>query len=116
MEQNTASTDEPLDNKTDERDEVRNLARENGLYTLVFYGSEPSIAFVNRDKSPSTSHALPNEQIALVDWTSGDNWAVFTTTASDRQTNPQWETDTEPDQIFDTRTEAVQYAAEQLND
>ena len=115
MEQTTASDEAPLENKADERDEVRNAAREAGLQTLVFYGSEPSIAFVNRDKAPSTSHALPNEQIALIDWTGGDNWAVFTTTASNRQTNPQWETDTQPDQTFDTRTEAVEYAAEQLN-
>ena len=114
MEAHNASNDALLDNKADERDAVRNLARENGLHTLVFYGSMPSIAFVNRDKAPSTSHALPNEQIALIDWTGGDNWAVFTTTASDRQTNPEWETDTEPDQTFDTRTDAVEYAAEQL--
>ena len=114
MEQTTASDDAPLDNKADERDEVRNLARENGLYTLVFYGSEPSITFVNRDKAPSTSHALPNEQIPLIDWTGGDNWAVFTTTASDRQTNPEWETDTKPDQTFDSRSEAVEYAAAKL--
>jgi len=114
MEQTNNSDDAPLDNKADERDKVRDVAREHGLYTLVFYGSNPSIAFVNRDKSPATSHAMPNEKIALIDWYGGENWAVFTTTASDRQTNPEWRTDTEPDQTFESRTEAVEYAAEQL--
>ena len=120
MAQNNAATDEPHGDRTKERDAVRDAAREYGLYSLVFYGSEPWIALVDRDKSPSTSHALPNETIAVVEWASDklgyvqEGWAVSITTASERQTNPEWEVPGEPDEMFASRQEAVEWAAEQL--
>jgi len=113
MTRENGTTNQPHSDREKERDAVRDAAREKGLYTLYFYGSEDAIAFVDRDKSPSTSHALPNETIALIDWEYGD-WAVFVTTASDRKTNPDFVIDAEPDQTFNSREQAVAWAAEQL--
>jgi hypothetical protein len=107
------TTNHPHDDREKERDALRDVAREHGLYTLVFYGHEKAITFVNRDKSPAGSHALPNETVARIDWEFGD-WAVFLATASKRKTNPEYQIDAEPDKTFNSREKAVAWAAEQL--
>jgi len=124
------ATDDPIDEKTDaphaensdERDAIREIVQESDLYVLVFYGSEPWIALVDRDKGPSTSHALPEERIAIIEWASeqpgyvAEGWGVSIATASDRQPNPDWEMPEEPDKTFDDRSEAITFAAAQLAD
>ena len=104
---------QPYDDREKERDTLRNLARKKGLYTLVFYGHEKAITFVNRDKSPVSSHAFPNETVARIDWEFGD-WAVFLATASERKTNPEYQIAAEPDETFHSREQAVAWAADQL--
>jgi len=116
------ATSEPRTERDKERGEIRNIASEQGLYTLVFYGSEPWIALVDREKAPSTSHAQPNEQIAVVEWASDEigypdsGWAVSITTAGKRQTNPDWELPEQPDATFDSRSGAVEFASESLQE
>jgi len=119
-EENSTKSVTPHANYSDERDAIRNLSTENGLHSLVFYGSEPWIALVNRDKAPPTGHALPNERIAIVEWAADEpgypvgGWAVSITTAGDRHTNPDWELPEGADESFEDRKSAVEYAAKQL--
>ena len=115
------ATAEPRTEREKERDEIREIARDQGLHTLVFYGSEPWIALVDREKSPPTSHAQPNEQIAVIEWASDkigypdSGWAVSITTAGNRATNPDWELPEQQDSFFDSREEAVEFASEQID-
>jgi len=115
------ATSEPRTEPGKERDEIREIAGEQGLYTLVFYGSEPWIALVDREKAPPTSHARPNEQIAVIEWASEKpgypdaGWGVCVVSAEDRSTNPQWELPEQLDVTFDNRADAVEFASETLD-
>lgn len=105
----------PRPNPSDERDVIRELLSERringrGLHVLTWYGGEPMVALVNREQSPSTEYPSAGEQIVLIEWHEGEDYAVSLAEGD----GTGWEMKQELISIVKTREEAIEEAAEVL--
>lgn len=108
---------QPKDDITAERDALRNeLSNErtagHGPHVLTYYGNEEHVAVVDREKSPPTEHTNEGEQIVLIEWHGGDDYALSVAEG----TFNGWEMQQELVSFHDKRTEAVRAAADLLKD
>jgi len=110
MARNTA-TDEPLADRADERDAIRDELDGTDLYVLRYYGNENSVFLVERDRAPPTEFAIEDEPIIAIDWEYGEDYALWVFRGGSTNGQSTWEVVEETAEIADTRTEAVETAA-----
>jgi len=101
-----AADDEPLPDHAAERQAIRDRLAAD-IRVLTYYGSEPMIALVNRDRAPSTGNPSVGETVVLVEWHGGDDYAV--SVAEGDRTG--WTLTDELVSEHDTRAEALEAVA-----
>jgi len=108
---------QPKDEIRAERDALRNeLSNKrtagHGPHVLTYYGNEELVAVVDREKSPPTEHTNAGEQVVLIEWHGGEDYALSVA----KGTFNGWEMQNELVSSHDNRTEAVTATADLLKD
>lgn len=111
MTQNTAN-DGPLPDRADERGAIREELDGTDLYVLRYYGNQNSVFLVERDRAPPTEFAIKDEPIVAIDWEHGEDYALSVFRGGSTSGQSAWEIVEEMTDFVDTRTEAVETAAE----
>jgi hypothetical protein len=112
-EQNT-NTDGPLADRADERDAIRDELDGTDLYVLRYSGNTNSVFLVERDRAPPTEYAIEDEPIVAIDWERGEDYALLIFRGGSTSGQSAWEIVEEMTDFVNTRTEAVETAAELL--
>jgi hypothetical protein len=106
-----AATDEPLADHADERQAIRDELPAN-IHIVTYYGNEPMVALVNRDRAPSVDNPSAGETVVLVEWHGGDDYALSLAEGARTGTTAGWELTDELVSMHDTRAGAVEAAAD----
>ena len=114
MAQNTqtdGATEEPLADHADERQAIRDGLPAD-IHIVTYYGHEPMVALVNRDRAPSVGNPSAGETVVLVEWHGGDDYALSVAEGARTSTTANWELTDELVSMHDTRTDAVKAAVD----
>jgi len=106
-----AADDEPLADHADERQAIRDELPAD-IHVVTFYGNEPMVALVNRDRAPSVGSPSAGETVVLVEWHGGDEYALSVAEGARTSTAAGWELTDELVSVHDTRADAVEAAAD----
>jgi len=106
-----ATDDEPLADYADERQEIHDELPA-GIHVLTYYGNEPMVALVSRDRAPSVGSPSAGETVVLVEWHGGDDYALSVAEGARTGTTAGWELTDELVSMHDTRADAVDAAAD----
>jgi hypothetical protein len=105
------ATDEPLAVHADERQAIRDELPAD-IHIVTYYGSEPMVALVNRDRAPSVGDPSAGETVVLVEWHENDDYALSVAEGARTGTTAGWELTDELVSVHDTRADAVEAAAD----
>jgi len=105
------ATEEPLADYAGERQAIRDELPAD-IHIVTFYGNEPMVALVNRDRAPSVGNPSAGEMVVLVEWHGGDDYALSLAEGARTGTTAGWELTDELVSMHDTRADAVDAAAD----
>jgi len=105
------ATEEPLADYADERQAIRDELPAD-IHIVTYYGSEPMVALVNRDRAPSVGDPSAGETVVLVEWHGDDDYALSLAEGARTGTTAGWELTGELVSMHDTRADAVDAAAD----
>lgn len=108
----TLADDTPADEHSAERDAIRSELGGTDVYVLTYYGSEPMVALVERDKAPPTEYPSQGEKVVLVEWHGGKDWALSVAEGA----STGWELVSELEEMHDSRSEAIEAAVDIFNE
>jgi len=105
------ATEEPLADYADERQAIRDELPAD-IHIVTFYGNEPMVALVNRDRAPSVGNPTTGETVVLVEWHGGDDYALSVAEGARTGTTAGWELTDELVSLHGTRADAVEATAD----
>jgi len=105
------ATEEPLADYGDERQAIRDELPDD-IHVLTYYGNEPMVALVQRDRAPSTGDPARDETVVLVEWHDLDDYALSVAEGGLNNTVGGWELTDELVSMHDDRADAVDAAAQ----
>jgi len=105
---------EPLADRADERQAIRDKLEGTDLYILRYHGNTNSVFLVERDRAPPTEYAIEDEPIVAIDWEFDDDYALSVFRGGAGSGQRQWEAVDEMTEFVNTRSGAVESAAELL--
>jgi len=106
-----ATDDEPLPVHADERQAIRDELPAD-IHIVTFYGNEPMVALVNRDRAASVGDPHAGETVVLVEWHGDDDYALSVAEGARTGTTAGWALTDELVSMHDTRAGAVGAAAD----
>jgi hypothetical protein len=102
-----ATDNEPLANYADERQAIYDELPA-GIHIVTYFGNEPVVVLVNRDRAPSMGDPSAGETVVLVEWHGGDDYALSLAEGE----RIGWELTDELVSMHDTRPGAVEAATD----
>jgi len=110
MGRETQTDDGPPADYADERQAIRDELPAD-IHIVTYYGDEPMVALVNRDRSPSVGDPSAGETVVLVEWHGNDDYALSLAEGARTGTTAGWELTDDLVSMHDTRADAVDAAA-----
>ena len=101
----TADDAQPLNDLSEERDQIFQSLKGTSMNILVYHGGDPYVALANRETP--TEYPQEGETLVLVEWGEED-YAL--SVAEGKEGGVSWDLTEELVEIVDTRDEAIEVA------